>query len=177
MPHIEALEQRRSFWHPLRPNFWLIAAFLAPIVLVAHINGWGIVHEPEVKISGLREEGACLRFEINNLLRDELVMERATLRIAALIEGGIAVSNTIPMRLAGAPDSRILLQPGETRSICLGLVSKRYREELFRKLKSFTGLTSATCRFRVIVRRPSHWHGHFYARAFDCAEHLPSLFD
>jgi hypothetical protein len=177
MPHIEALEQRRGFWHPLKPNFWLIAAFFGPIILVAYMNGWSIVHKPEVKISGLREQGACLRFEINNLLQDELVMERATLKITASIEGGFAVSNTIPLRLAGALDSGVLLQPGDTRSICLGLVSKRYKEELFHKLKSFAGLTSATCRFRVIVRRPSHWHGHFYARAFDCAEHLPSLFD
>ena len=177
MPHIEALKQRRSFWRLSRPTSWQIAAYLVPIILVAQMNGWSIVHEPEVEISRLREEGACLRFEINNLLQEELVMERATLRVAATIASDSALSGPIPLRVAGAPDARVLLQPGDTRSICLSFVSKRYREQLVDRLKGIAGLANATCRFRVIVRRPTYRHGYFYARAFDCVEHLPSLFD
>ena len=176
MRHIEALKGLRKSRPSSGWNSWRAALLAAPVILAAQMVGLGVFHEPEVNFSTLREEGACLRFDINNLLQEELVMEGATLRISASIDGGFTVSNPMPLLVAGAPDAQVLLQPGDKRSICFGFPSAGYRQELVRKLKKFTGLTDATCRFRIVVRTPGSWTGQFYARAFDCAAQLPSLF-
>jgi len=176
MADTDPQEQKPSLWRRARPFAILIAVVLALEFAVAYALDWSLIHENEVEMSPLHDDGTCLKFTINNLLQEERVVEHPSLLVMSYGSQSVTRSRPMPLKFEGTTDDRILLQPGDQLKLCAKFMNDAFKYDLGQMLRGFEDQDSTQCRFTVIVRKPQRSHAHAYSRVFKCESRLTSLY-
>ena len=168
--------EKRSLWHRTRPFAIMAAVVLGLQFAVAYALDWSIFHVTEIEMSPLQDDGTCLKFTVDNLLEQDLVVEQPTLLVMSYGSQNVTRSRPMPLKLDGTENDQILLQPGDKLRLCAKFPNDVFKYELAQKLQGFEAERNTQCRFTVIVRKPGRSHAHAYSRVFACAARLTSLY-